>query len=82
MEDKTLLKRITADAKTFGGKPTVRHMRISVESILGLLAQGETEATLLADFPGLEIDDIRACLAYARAVVANESIEAIDLIHS
>lgn len=40
-------------------------MRISVELILSLLAQGETAETILSDYPDLTQDDIRACLAYA-----------------
>ena len=40
-------------------------MRISVEFILSLLAQGETPETILTDYPDLKPDDLRACLAYA-----------------
>jgi uncharacterized protein (DUF433 family) len=65
MEQEGLLARITANPKIFGGKPIIRGMRISVELILSLLAQGETEEAVLADYPDLERDDIRACLAYA-----------------
>ena len=60
-----LLKRITARPDVFGGKPIIREMRISVELILSLLSQGATEAELLDDYPGLEPEDIRACVAYA-----------------
>jgi uncharacterized protein (DUF433 family) len=72
-----LLKRITADPTIFGGKPIVRGMRISVEQILSLLAQGETVETILDDHPGLEVEDIRACLAYAHAVVADDRLDAV-----
>lgn len=72
-----LLGRITADPDIFGGKPIVRGMRISVELVLSLLAQGETEDALLDDYPELEPEDIRACLAYARAVIANDTLEAV-----
>ena len=65
MEDAALLQRISADPAIFGGKPIVRGMRISVELILSLLAQGESVDAILADYPDLEPDDIRACLAYA-----------------
>lgn len=54
MIDEKLLGRITANPDIFGGKPIVRGMRISVELILGLLAQGETPETILADYPDLE----------------------------
>jgi uncharacterized protein (DUF433 family) len=66
MIDEKLLGRITADPQIFGGKPIIRGMRISVESILSLLAQGEMPEIILADFPDLEPDDLRACLAYAQ----------------
>jgi uncharacterized protein (DUF433 family) len=52
-------------------------MRISVELILSLLAQGQTTKELLEDYPELEPDDIRACLAYVRAAIADESIDAV-----
>jgi uncharacterized protein (DUF433 family) len=77
MTDPELLKRITADPEIFGGKPIIRGMRISVELILSLLAQGETREEILADYPDLEPDDIRACLAYARAVIAHDSLDAV-----
>ena len=79
MTDCTLLDRITARSDVFGGKPIVRDLRVSVELILSLLAQGESWDGLLDDYPGLEVDDIRACLAYAHAVVAGESIEAVQV---
>jgi len=46
-----LLKRITVNPEIFGGKPIIRGMRISVELILSLLAQGETEEAILVDTP-------------------------------
>jgi len=73
MTDERLMSRITANPKIFGGKPIVRGMRISVELILSFLAQGETAEDLLKDYPGLEVEDIRACLAYAHAVIASEN---------
>jgi uncharacterized protein (DUF433 family) len=71
------LTRITANPEIFGGKPIIRGMRISVELILSLLAQGETPEAILDDYPELEPEDIRACLAYARAVIANDSLEPV-----
>lgn len=75
----TLLDRITANPEIFGGKPIVRGMRISVELILSLLSQGVPEEEILADYPELEPDDIRACIAYAHAVIANDSLEAVQV---
>ncbi len=77
MSEQKLLKRITANPEIFGGKPIIRGMRISVELILSLLAQGETVESILSDYPDLEPDDIRACLAYAHAVIAHDSLDAV-----
>lgn len=59
------LERIAVDPAVRFGKPCVRGTRISVGDILGYLAGGMSEAEILADFPQLGRDDIRACLAYA-----------------
>lgn len=60
-----LLDRIAVDPTIRFGKPCVRGTRISVEDVLGYLASGMSEAQILADFPQLTSDDVRACLAYA-----------------
>ena len=77
MPDPALLRRIVVDPAIFGGKPIIRGLRISVELVLSLLAQGQSVDELLADYPELHRDDIRACIAYAHAVVANESLDAV-----
>ena len=74
-----LLERITARADVFGGKPIVRDMRVSVELVLSLLSQGVSAAELLDDYPGLEPDDIRACLAYAHTVIAGDTLASISI---
>ncbi|MGE0820834.1 MAG: DUF433 domain-containing protein [Candidatus Binatia bacterium] len=79
MRDESLLKRITVNPEIFGGKPIVRGMRISVELILSLLAQGETQETILDDYPDLEPEAIRACLAYAHAVIAHDSLDEVQV---
>lgn len=79
MEKGQLLKRITARPDIFGGKPIIRGMRISVELILSLLAQGESEEAILEDYPDLEPEDIRACIAYAHAVIARDTLDAIEV---
>ena len=79
MTDEQMLKRITVNPEIFGGKPIIRGMRISVELILSLLAQGEAQEAILDDYPDLEPDDIRACLAYAHAVIAHDSLDAVQV---
>lgn len=66
--------RITIDPAVLAGKPTVRGLRISVEHVLRSLAAGVPEAELLADYPALEPDDFRACLAYAAEALAAERV--------
>ncbi|MFA0783037.1 DUF433 domain-containing protein [Fervidibacter sacchari] len=66
MDERQLLSRITVNPKIFGGKPIIRRLRIKVESILALLEQGVTPEEILSDYPDLEPEDIRACLAYVR----------------
>jgi len=57
--------RITIEAGKRGGKPCIRGLRITVYDVLEYLASGMTEDQILADFPDLESEDIKACLAYA-----------------
>ncbi len=63
------LQRITFNPNQCGGRPCIRGMRIRVKDVLGMLAAGESERTILEDFPDLEPEDIRACLEYAAAQV-------------
>ena len=74
MTEDELLKRITVDPAIFGGKPTIRGLRIAVEHVLGMLAAGETPDHLLAEYPYLEPADIQACLVYAHRSLAGEQI--------
>ena len=60
-----LRARITADPEVCGGKPCIRHMRIRVGDVVGLLAGGMSREGILADYPYLEAADIDAALAYA-----------------
>lgn len=57
--------RITIDPAKRSGKACIRNLRITVADVLSYLASGMTEAEILADFPELEPDDIRAALAFA-----------------
>ena len=56
---------ITIDPAKRGGKPCILEMRITVYDVLGYLAAGMSEEDIIADFPDLTRDDIRACLAFA-----------------
>jgi uncharacterized protein (DUF433 family) len=63
------MSRITFDPNQSGGRPCIRGLRIRVKDVLDLLAAGEKEETILADFPYLEPEDIRACLSFAATEV-------------
>ena len=70
----SLRDRIVADPAVLVGKPVIRGTRIAVEFVLELLANGWSEAEIVRNHPGLTVDDIRACIAYARDLVADERV--------
>ncbi len=59
------IDRITLNPEVMGGKPCIRGLRVTVGAIVGLLAAGKTRAEILAAYPYLEPEDLRAALAYA-----------------
>jgi uncharacterized protein (DUF433 family) len=59
------IDRITFDPAVMGGKPCIRGQRVTVATILGLLAAGRTRDEILKAYPYLEAEDINQCLAYA-----------------
>jgi len=59
------LSRITFDPQVMGGKPCIRGMRVTVGTIVGLVASGKTVDEVLADYPYLEREDILEALSYA-----------------
>lgn len=75
MNDTDLLTRITVNPKIFGGKPIIRGRRLAVEHVLGMLAAGDTQETVLVSYPWLEPNDMRACLIYAHRIVGHERVE-------
>ena len=66
--------RITLDPEVLAGKPVVRGTRLSVEFIIGLMAEGWSEADILANYSGITHEDIIACLAYARDTLSSEKV--------
>jgi uncharacterized protein (DUF433 family) len=71
--------RITAEPGKMGGRPCIRGMRIRVTDILEMMAGGASEAEILADFPFLEVQDIRAALSFAVARVDHPIIQIPDV---
>ncbi len=58
-------KRITVDPEVMGGKPCIRGLRITVATVIGLLASGHDEKRILKAYPHLEPEDIKEALSYA-----------------
>lgn len=68
----TYENRIVIDPEILVGKPAVNGTRISVELVLGHLAENPDTQELLAAYPQLSVDDVNACLAYAKALVCGD----------
>jgi uncharacterized protein (DUF433 family) len=65
---------IVLDPAVLAGKPVVRGTRLSVEFVIGLMADGWSEADILANYPGLSREGIAACLSYARDLLHSERV--------
>jgi uncharacterized protein (DUF433 family) len=61
----TWQNRIAIDPQVLVGKPVIKGTRIAVEFVVDLLAAGWSQEQILASYPNLTTEDIRACLAYA-----------------
>lgn len=70
----TLLSRVALNPNIMSGKPVIRDTRIPVELLVRMVAQGIPDAEILREYPRLELDDIRAALAYAASVLANDDV--------
>jgi uncharacterized protein (DUF433 family) len=66
--------RITLDPKVLLGKPVIRGTRLSVEFVIGLMADGWSEVDVLANYPGLTHENVLACFAYARDALSSEKV--------
>ena len=82
-------ERITVDPAQMGGVPCVRHLRIPVATVLRLLAGGLAEAEILAEYPDLQIEDIRECLRFAAASamerelpLPHSALDSLSITHS
>jgi uncharacterized protein (DUF433 family) len=66
--------RIALAPDVLAGKPVIRGTRLSVEFVIGLMADGLSEVDILGNYPGVMHDDIIACLAYARDTLSSEKV--------
>ncbi|MBD2313017.1 DUF433 domain-containing protein [Desertifilum sp. FACHB-1129] len=75
MTTQNLLQRISIEPNICFGKPCIRGHRIWVSLILDLLAGGETIEQILEEYPGIEKEDVLACIAYGAEMTRNDYIE-------
>lgn len=66
--------RIAISSEILGGKPHIRGTRLSVDFVIGLMADGWSEADILREYEGISREDVSACLAYARDILRLETI--------
>ena len=66
--------RITIDPEVMGGLPCIRGQRVTVSTILGQLAAGQTVEQVLEDYPYIERDDVLACLEFAASAVSEREL--------
>ncbi len=77
MVNNNLLSRITVDPNICHGKPCIRGLRYPVEFLLVLLSSGMTAEQILADYPDLEADDLRAACAYGARLTRINRVEPV-----
>ena len=70
-------KRIVANPEVLVGKPVIKGTRISVELVMDLLSSGYTPEQIVQQYDHLTLDDIHACLAYAKEVIRSERVYAV-----
>jgi len=70
-------QHIVVDPAVLSGKPIVKGTRLTVEFVLGLLAQGWSEAEVLRNYPGLTREQILACMGYAQERLSEEKVFAL-----
>lgn len=71
-------ERIVRDPKIVGGEPVLKGTRVTLRTVLASLAEGATTAEILADFPTLSEEDVRAAIAFA-ATSAQEDLPLTEL---
>jgi uncharacterized protein (DUF433 family) len=68
------VERITVDPNKMGGIPCIRDLRMPVATVVGMVADGMTVEQIIADFPDLEAEDVRAALLYAAEAVRERAL--------
>ncbi len=74
-----LINRIVIDPQVMVGKPIIKGTRLSVQFILGLLAQGMTNEEIVQEYPKLTKEDILACLIFAHNTLENTTFAPLSI---
>ena len=77
---KTMFDRISVNPKVCHGKPCIKGTRIMVSVILGLVEEGLNFTQIIEEYPELSEEDIKAAIEYARLMIENEEIHALEQI--
>ena len=75
---RVMFTRITVNPKQMGGAPCIRGLRIPVATVVGMVADGMSEAEILQAFPDLEREDIREALLYAAETVRERELPLVS----
>ncbi len=71
-------ERITIEPEKMGGVPCIRGLRIPVATLVGMLAEGATEAEILGDYPDLEAEDLREALRFAAEALRERQLPVLE----
>jgi len=79
MTDKKLLERIILNPGVMTGKPVIRGTRLTVEFVLNLMAHGATNQEIIAEYQGLTVEDLQACILFASKALENTAFMPLTL---
>jgi uncharacterized protein (DUF433 family) len=78
--EKTMFDRISVNPKICHGKPCIKGTRIMISVILGLVEEGFNFTQVIEEYPELSVLDVKAAIEYARLMIENEEIHALEQI--
>lgn len=73
-------RRITIDPNQMGGMPCIRGLRIPAATVVGMVAEGMSEAEILQAYPDLSVEDIREALSYAAEAVRERELPLVSTL--
>lgn len=77
-----MFDRISVNPKICHGKPCIKGTRIMISVILGLVEEGFNFTQVIEEYPELSVEDVKAAIEYARLMIENEEIHALEQINN